>query len=145
MKRFVQSSIRINVKAHRILEALTELKHLKLWWGVSDAFIEPKDGGLYTLTWLKSEHGIKFISTGKIGLYNKRNLLELEDLLYINSEKPIIGPCRLRYEIKDEGKYCTLTVEQSGFQKGKDWEWYYNAVQDGWPEALIMLKKYLEA
>jgi hypothetical protein len=107
VKRRITSEIRIKAKAKVILEALLKLEHLKQWWGVDSCFIQPKDGGLYCLTWLRSIDGIKFISTGRIGLYNPRSHLHLE-----------------------EG--------------GELWDWYYKAVSDGWPEALIILKKYLE-
>ena len=144
MKRFVQSEIRIKANTSEILDALLTIKHLKQWWGVDSGLIQKKDGGLYTLTWLRSKDGIKFISSGRIKLYNRRSHLHLEDMVYINSEKPIIGPCQLRFDIEEKSNYSILKVVQTGFQKGKIWDWYYQAVSDGWPEALIMLKKYLE-
>lgn len=144
MKRFVESKIRIKASAKQILSALLELKHLKNWWGVDSCFIEKKDGGLYALTWLRSKDGIKFISTGRIRTYDRRTHLHLEDMLYINSEKPILGPFIIKFDIDEKPTYSNLTVFQSGYKKGKVWDWYYEAVRDGWPEALIMLKKYLE-
>lgn len=144
MQKYVTSEIRINSTVDKILDALLELKHLKAWWGVDSALIEKKDGGLYTITWLKSEHGIKFISTGRIKLYDRKSHLHLEDMVYLNSEKPILGPFTIQYNIKENKGYCLLSVRQGGFKKGATNEWYYKAVLDGWPEALIMLKNYLE-
>lgn len=144
MQRYVTSEIRINATVEQILNALLELEHLKSWWGVDSALIEKKDGGTYTITWLRSEHGIKFISTGRIKLYDKTSHLHLEDMIYINSEKPIQGPFTIQYNIKKNNNYCMLSVRQGGFEKGDEQGWYYKAVLDGWPEALIMLKKYLE-
>jgi len=146
MQKFVTSEIKIKRPAKVIIEALLDLEHLKHWWGVDSAFIEKKDGGLYCLTWLKSVDGIKFISTGQIKLYNPRSHMHLEKMLYINSEKPILGPFTINFDTVEKGLYTTLTIRQGGFQKGDGdiWDWYYNAVLDGWPEALIMLKKYLE-
>lgn len=144
MKRFVESSIRIKASVDEILNALLEEEHLKAWWGVNSSLIEKKDGGIYCVTWLKSEHGIKFISTGRIKLYDRHSHLHLEDLIYINSERPIMGPFTLQYNIEAENNYCNLNVRQGGFEKGAEHEWYYKAVMDGWPEALIMLKGYLE-
>ncbi len=146
MKRVVVSEIRINCDPKEILEALMDINHLKAWWGVDSCFIERKDGGLYTLTWLRSSEGIKFISTGRINLYNYRSHLYLEDVLYINSEKPILGPFTIKYDVAAHDNYSILKVTQNGFKKEGDtiWDWYYKAVADGWPQALIMLKKYLE-
>jgi hypothetical protein len=38
----------------------------------------------------------------------------------------------------------TLTVVQSGYQHGADWDWYYNVVKNSWPEVLLKIRDYLE-
>lgn len=146
MQKKVISEIRINAEAKVILEAFLNLEHLKSWWGVDSCFIQPKDSGLYCLTWLKSIDGIKFISSGRIKLYNPRSHLHIEDMLYINSEKPILGPFTLNIDVEEKSNYSILKIIQGGFIKGggEIWDWYYKAVSDGWPEALIIIKKYLE-
>ena len=129
------------------MDALTEVNQLKDWWGISSAYIENKDDGLYTLTWSASEEGIKYISTGRIYLYNKRSHLYLTDLLYLNGDKPILGPFKIEYDWTQESKDSVLLrVKQTGFSKeNKENEWYFEAVKSGWPQALIMLKEYLES
>jgi len=112
MKLFVESEIRIRANVTQILEALLNLDHLKNWWGVDGALIQRKDGGIYTLTWLKSEQGIKFISTGRIRLLDKRSHLHLEDLVYINSERGIFGPFTLQYNITEHKSYSILRIKQ---------------------------------
>jgi len=144
MLRFIQSEIRIRATVKEILDALLELKHLKEWWGIDDGLIEKKDGGLYTVTWLKSKDGIKFISTGRIKLYDKTSHLHLEDMVYINSERPLLGPFTIQYNVVEHKSYSILKVKQGGFEKGPKHEWYYSATQEGWPQALVMLKNYLE-
>lgn len=144
MKLFVESEIRIRATSKKILKALMDIEDLKNWWGVDSAFVEKKDGGLYALTWLRSKDGIKFISTGRIRYYDRRTLLHLEDLLYFNSEKPILGPFTINYDIEEHNNYSILKVKQGGFNKGEHHDWYYKAVSDGWPQALVMLKTYLE-
>ncbi len=144
MKRFILSSIRIRSQASQIIDALINLDKLKQWWGVDGGIIEPKDGGIYCTTWLKSNHGVKFVSTGRIKLLDKNAYLHLEDMIYINSEKGILGPYDIQYDLESSETYCLLSVKQSGFKKLKSELWYYEAVEKGWPEALVMLKKYLE-
>ena len=127
------------------MDALLDMEALKAWWGVDSVLIEKKDGGLYCLTWLKSEHGIKFISTGRIKLYDRNSHLYLEDMVYINSERPILGPFNIEFSITPAlDGYYNLSVKQGGFEKGQKHAWYYEAVSQGWPEALLMLKTYLE-
>ena len=145
MKRSVLSEIRIRAKSEEIIAALIDSDKLKEWWGIDSAFIEKKDGGLYTTTWMRTTEGIKFISSGRIRLYNRLSHLYLEDMIYINSERQVIlGPFTIKYDIEQESDYCILKVKQNNIAKDPDLDWYYKAVMDGWPQALMMLKIYLE-
>lgn len=144
MKLFVESEIRVKATIRQILDALLEVDQLKEWWGVNSGLIQRKDGGIYTITWLKSEQGIKFISTGRIKLLDRHSHLHLEDMIYINSEKGILGPFTIQYNMEAHKGYSIIKVKQGGFEKGQEHEWYYQAVLEGWPQALIMLKRYLE-
>lgn len=144
MKKAITTQVRIKADAKDIVDALIASDKLKLWWGVTSSFIEQRDGGLYTLTWLHSKMGIKFITTGRINLYNKRSHLYLEDVLYLNYERPILGPFKIKFDVESKSSYSILTVVQSGYKKGKHWDWYYEKSLEGWGEALFLLKKYLE-
>jgi hypothetical protein len=144
VKKNVTSEIRINRPAQEIIKALIEQEHLKKWWGVDSAFVQKKDGGLYTLTWMRTMEGIKFVQTGKINVLNLRSHLYLEDVLYINYEKPIMGPYSIKFDVIEKPHYSVLKVVQNGFEKHELGEWYYKSVVDGWPQALMFLKNYLE-
>ena len=144
MKRFINTEIRIRSSCVRIIECLTDPKELKACWAVDDAFIEKKDGGHYILTWFKSEHGVKLVQTAKIRVLNTRSHLHLEDVMYINSEKSILGPFLIKYDIEEHNSYSILKITHSGFEKSGDWQWYYEHMQDSWPQALLFLKQYLE-
>lgn len=144
MKRQTQTQIRINASADVIINALTDPEELKNWWGVNSSFIEAKDGGLYILSWLKSDAGIKFILTAKIRLLNKRSHLYLEDLLYINAERPILGPTLLKIDIASRETYSIVSLVHSAFEKDQNWDWYFELMSDSWPQALVFLKQYLE-
>lgn len=146
MRQFLESEIRINKTPKEILEALLSINHLKEWWGISDGYIEAKDGGLYTLIWNLQNQGIQYVSTGRIRYYDRRTLLHLEDLLYIKAEDSIIlGPFTVNYDIAAHQQYSILSVKQGGFTKEPKHEWYWEAARDGWPKALVSLKTYLES
>ena len=147
MKQYIDSQIRINSTIPKIMAALTEIPLLEEWWGISSGYIEKKDNGLYTLTWHATEEGIKYITTGRIYLYNKRSHLYLHDLLYLNNNKPILGPFKIEYDLsKEPGNIILLRVKQTGFKKDNpEQERYYESVKSGWPQALIMLKEFLES
>lgn len=144
MKKIIQADIRIRTRASEIIDALVDADKLSNWWAAENVFIQPRDGGLYTLSWLKSVAGIKFIMTGRINLYNKRSHLYLEDMLYINSEKGIVGPTAIRFDTEEASEFTCLSITQTGFQKDRSWEWHYKLMADSWPQVLIFLKQYLE-
>ncbi|MBT8231643.1 MAG: SRPBCC domain-containing protein [Saprospiraceae bacterium] len=144
MKRSITSQVRIRRSPKDIIDALVNLDKLKEWWGVDSGLIQKKDGGLYTLTWMRNEDGIKFISSGQINLYNFRSHLYLEKVVYLNYQKPILGPFTIKYDVTEKDTYSLLTVVQGGFEKGGVWDWYFDATSEGWGQALSMLKMYLE-
>lgn len=144
MKRFIQSEIRINAAKEEILNAFLDPLHLANWWGVNKAYVEKKDGGLYTLAWMPTGQGYKFVSTGQINTYSKRSHLHLEKMLYLNYERPILGPFTIQYNVEERDGYNILSVKQNGFSKEPHNEWLYENSKDGWAQALILVKNYLE-
>jgi hypothetical protein len=50
----------------------------------------------------------------------------------------------LRIEVQAEGDGTRLNIEQSGYQSGGDWDWYYSVVTQAWPTVLQTLKGFLE-
>lgn len=144
MVQFIQSEIRIKANPELILEALLEKKHLTEWWGVDKSFIEKKDGGLYALAWMASKDGYKYVSTGQIKFYSKKSHLHLEKMLYLNYEKPILGPFNIKYDIQKFNEYSILSVKQDGFKKESDYQWLYEVSKEGWAQALVLLKTYIE-
>ena len=145
MKRSINSSIRINSSAELILQAFIDPVQLKQWWGVQKSYIQPKAGGTYVLIWLHSDEGIKFIQTSKIGLINKRSQLQLEDVLFINSEKGIFGPYSIKIEVQSLSNHSIVTITQNGFEKRMDDDWYFELMSKSWPEVLLFLKQHLES
>lgn len=144
MKKNVSAEIRIKSKVSTIINAFVDPSILKEWWATASVYIEQKDGGLYTLSWLKSDAGIKFILTGRINLLNKRSHLYLEDVLYINAERPILGPTKIKIEVNEKSSYSIVKISHTGFGKTDEWDWYYNLMLDSWPQVLVFLKQYLE-
>ncbi len=134
----------ISLPPEKVMAAFYQPDLLKGWWGVERSLIELRPGGLYTLIWEVSKNGIGYVSTGIIKEYELNELLVIEDLVYLNPEKAPLGPMKLSIETVPRGSGTFLTVHQTGYQQGGDWDWYYDAVKDAWPVALTGLKKYLE-
>lgn len=118
---------------------------MKEWWGVEQALIEVKEDGVYTLAWDISSEGFGYISTGRIKDFEPERLLQIDNFVYLNPEKPFLGPMSLMVKTtaKDEG-ITELYVCQDGYQSGPVWDWYYDAVKEAWPGVLEKLKNTLE-
>jgi uncharacterized protein YndB with AHSA1/START domain len=142
--RNVQTTIIIDASPDKVLAAFTTPSHLHQWWNVERSLIDLKEGGLYSLVWEISGNGMRYVTTGIIKEYLPACQLRISNLVYFNPDRPILGPLELLILTTPEDDKTTLTVIQSGYQKGADWEWYYNAVNVAWPEVLKQLKSYLE-
>ena len=142
--RKVEAGIQINVSPRKVFNAFIEYKMLSEWWGVQKMFVQEKDGGVYTLTWNNSHNGFGYVFSGIIAKYRPNELLQLEQVVYLNPERPILGPMSLLIKIDAGDDFSVLSVCQSGYREGKDWDWYYEAVKSSWPVVLNTIKQYLE-
>lgn len=142
--RQVQTTIQILATPHRVIQALLDQDMLHAWWGVERSLIEPRPGGIYTLAWQISDAGFGYVTTGVVGALEAGSKLLLENLVYLNPERPILGPMRLRFETREQAGQTELTILQDGYREGPHWDWYYQAVLGAWPVAAQHLKAYLE-
>ena len=140
--RKVEAAIIIHQPAEKVFDAFTEPTLLKGRWGVERSLIEKKQGGLYSLAWGISNQGFQYISTGIITVYIPARELMIDNFVYFNPEKSIMGPTWLR--IKKENDYTHLQLTQGGYQDEGDWNWFYDSVKDAWPKVLKSLKQFLE-
>lgn len=93
--RKIEATIHINSNADNVLPVFTDANHLQEWWEVERYFIDLKENGNYTLAWNISENGFKYIFTGIIKKYEPKNILHIENILYLNPERSILGPFEL--------------------------------------------------
>jgi uncharacterized protein YndB with AHSA1/START domain len=144
--RTVENSIEIQCSPQRVLEAFINDKDLQNWWQASKSFVQPQPGGLYALVWQLGAPDIKYVTTGLVRFYIQGRELLVNNMVYINHDrKSILGPMEMYVTAVRTGENaCVINLLQSGFQQGADWDWYYNAVSQGWPYALGLLKTYLE-
>ncbi|HEX5171999.1 MAG TPA: SRPBCC domain-containing protein [Cyclobacteriaceae bacterium] len=144
--KVVESSINLDLPPQEVLDVFIRQEHLKAWWGVDRSLIELKRGGLYSLVWQNRESCVEYVSTGVIEEYLPACQLKIRNLVYINPQRPILGPMELLVmTTPNDDRTTQLTVIQSGYQQGPDWDWFYEAVLQAWPDVLIQVKKYLQA
>ncbi|MBN1299918.1 MAG: SRPBCC domain-containing protein [Melioribacteraceae bacterium] len=141
----ISTQIIIKTNSSKVYDAFTKPEHLRKWWDVSKVLIEEKPGGLYTLTWQKDNKSVSYVSSGIIEKIIPSKQITIVNSVYINPSKSILGPMELAIKFKEQNGSTELTIVQSGYQNGNDWDWYYAAVKEGWPKALLNLKEYLES
>lgn len=142
--RKVEASIDIHQPASKVFDAFVEPALLKGWWGVERCLVEKKQGGVYTLTWDISNQGFHYVSSGIITVFHPARELLVDHFIYLNPEKQILGPTYLCIQLHEDNNITTLQLIQGGYQQGGDWNWFYEAVKDAWPKALMTLKDFLE-
>jgi uncharacterized protein YndB with AHSA1/START domain len=142
--RKVEVKLEIKTAPDKVIDAFTQFDLLKQWWGVERSLIEKRNGGVYALAWNISGAGFKYISSGIINSYTPADHLYIDNFLYFNPEKSILGPMSLKIEVKEKRNATELYLCQDGYKDGDDWNWYYEAVKKAWPAALQELKKFLE-
>lgn len=142
--RKVEVTIDIEVTPEKVIEAFTDSVMLRDWWGVERSFIEKRKGGLYTLAWNITDKGFGFVSTGTIKNYQPDRILEVDNFVYLNPNRPILGPMRLTVRTTEKDGKTQLYLCQDGYRDGTDWDWYYDAVKEAWPTVAKTLKDYLE-
>jgi uncharacterized protein YndB with AHSA1/START domain len=141
--RAVETKFEVAVPCEAAVRAFVELDAMKKWWGVERGLVEAREGGVWALAWERSEHGFKYIITGRITRLESRRVV-ISEVLYFNPDKPIFGPMSLTFEASPRAAGCELTIRQDGYGNGEDWDWYYKVVSWAWPEVAKDIKKYLE-
>ncbi len=142
--RKVEATISIACKPEMVIKAFTNPDMLKGWWQVERAYIDREVDGMYALTWQVTDKGFGYVSVGTIKTYNPNMQLVIDNFTYMNPEKPILGGMTLTVIAKHNENHTVTYLCQEGYQQGPDWDWYYEAVKQAWPEVLKTLKAYLE-
>lgn len=142
--RKVEVKIHIKTKPENVIKAFIDPDMLNDWWGVERCLIESRIGGVYTIAWDVKESGMGYVSTGFIEKYDPSGELEISNFVYLNPEKPFLGPMKLTVSAKEKNGITEVYLCQDRYQNGEVWDWYYEAVREAWPEVMKSFKNYLE-
>lgn len=138
-----RSKITIATTPKEVISAFTDRERLADWWQVEKTLIEKKINGVYVLTWGITQKGIGYVSSGTIEDYDEHEKLEIKNFVYLNPQRPFLGPMGLTIHATQKGSLTELYLCQDGYQKGPDWDWNYYAVKEAWPKVLQTLKSYI--
>ncbi|MGA9364760.1 MAG: SRPBCC domain-containing protein [Bacteroidota bacterium] len=143
-RRAVTCSIAIAAAPSRVFRALVEPQDVKRWWGANEAIMTARKGGTWSLGWHAYGQDNFYATTAFIHKIAHPRELQLTGLMYFRPDMKPLGPMKLSFRLEKKGQGVLLTVRQSGYGKGKHWDWYYRALQNGWEESLWSLKRYIE-
>lgn len=142
--RKVEVTTHIRTTPTKLISAFIKPDMLRGWWSVERTLIDPKPGGVYTLAWNVTDKGFGFVSTGIIKSYQSESTLIVDNFVYLNPEKSMLGPMSLTIKAKHKGNVAEIYLCQDGYQPGGDWDWYHDVVTQAWPKVVQNLKEYLE-
>jgi uncharacterized protein YndB with AHSA1/START domain len=143
--RTVETRIQVARSPQAALQVFLDLETMKRWWHVERGLVEAREGGVWALAWERSEHGFKYVITGRIARLEAGRKLVIGEMLYFNPDRPVLGPMALTVEVSPAGNGCELIIRQDGYQDGPDWDWYYKVVSWAWPEVAKDIKQFLES
>lgn len=140
----VEVTIDIDTTPEKIIQAFTDSDMLRAWWAVERTLIDRRTGGLYVIAWNITDKGFGYVSSGIISKYEPGSTLEIDNFVYLNPERSILGAMKLTVTAKQKNGKSELYLCQTGYQNGIDWDWYYETVKQAWPAVIKVLKEYLE-
>jgi uncharacterized protein YndB with AHSA1/START domain len=124
---------------------LTDVEMMRQWWGVHRGLVDGREGGVWALTWDVPAEGFgHVVLSGTIKSLRHGEQLHIENLLFFNKERMVLGPMTLDFDVSVSAGRSVVKVRQGGYGAGGDWDWYYQLVMENWPPALARLKEFLE-
>lgn len=134
--RTVEATRLIPASPDEVLKAFLDDGDLKAWWKVSRSLVEPKEGGVWSITWddwgkEKTQHAW----FGEIDVLTPGRLL-ISRLVMMEPGMPLFGPMQLEITVEPAGRGTSLTVTHRGYHHGDHWDEIYELVVNGWDHVL---------
>lgn len=104
----VEVTIDIQTTPAIIIQAFTDSDMLRDWWGVERSFIEKRNGGAYVIAWNVMDKGFGYVSTGVISTYDANGLLDIDNFVYLNPERSILGGMKLTVNAREKNGMSEL-------------------------------------
>jgi hypothetical protein len=141
--RAVSNSVDLPLGPESAIGLFLDPGHLRAWWGVERCLVEPYAGGAYTLAWQITRDGLGYVTSCVVRAIGE-GFLKIGTVVYLSSQRPVMGPMSLEVVAQPTPSGCRLTVVQDGYREGPDWAWYHEAVETAWPLVLATLADYAE-
>jgi uncharacterized protein YndB with AHSA1/START domain len=134
--RSVDTEIIISASPKEVLQAFLSDDDLKAWWKVSRSLVEPKHGGVWSITW--DDWGPEKTQHAWIGVIDEvtPNTLVIGHLVMIEPDMPLLGPMQLEISVSPTTGGTLLRLSHRGYRYGDHWDAMYDMVVKGWDHVL---------
>jgi uncharacterized protein YndB with AHSA1/START domain len=134
--RSVDTELVISASPEKVMQAFLGDDDLKAWWKVSRSLVEPKHGGVWSITW--DDWGPEKTQHAWIGVIEEitPNRLVVGHLVMIEPDMPLLGPMRLEITVNPARGGTLLRLSHRGYGYGRHWDSMYEMVVQGWDHVL---------
>jgi uncharacterized protein YndB with AHSA1/START domain len=131
--RLIRDELRTSASPADVYAAWADPERLAQWF-VDAARGSAEPGG--TMTWVWEAFGME-VTYEVVDAEPERRLV-------LRAPPGVAPPGLIELTIQREGGETVLTIVNSGFLDGAEWDDMYEGVRSGWTMALALLKEYLE-
>jgi uncharacterized protein YndB with AHSA1/START domain len=134
--RTVETTRIIPASPAQVLNAFIDGSDLRGWWKVSRSLVEPKKGGIWSVTW--DDWGEEKTHHAWIGVIEEitPDRLLVGHLVMIEPDMPLFGPLQLEISVDPVDHGTSLTVSHRGYRYGDHWDKIHGLVVSGWNHVL---------
>ena len=142
--RSVDTEVVISASPEKVMQAFLGDNDLKAWWKVSRSLVEPKQGGVWSITW--DDWGPEKTQHAWIGVIEKiaPNRLVVGHLVMIEPDMPLLGPMQLEITVNPARGGTLLRLSHRGYGYGGHWDSMYDMVVQGWDHVLGDMETWFE-
>ena len=134
--RSVETTVAMPADPDKVMQAFLDDADLKGWWKISRSLVEPKVGGIWSITW--DDWGEEKTQHAWIGVIEELSddRLLVGRLVMIEPDMPLLGPLQLEISVAAADGGTSLTVSHRGYRYGDHWDTIYEMVVNGWDHVL---------
>jgi len=134
--RSVNTEVAISASPEKVMQAFLDEDDLKGWWNVSRSLVEPKQGGIWSITW--DDWGPEKTQHAWIGVIDEitTDRLVIGHLVMIEPDMPLLGPMQLEIAVSPVEGGTSLRLSHRGYRYGDHWDSMYEMVVQGWDHVL---------
>lgn len=134
--RSVDTEATLSASPDDVMQAFLDENYLKAWWKVSRTFVEPKVGGVWSITWDDwGEEKTQHAWIGVIEELTPTNLV-IGHLVMIEPDMPLLAPMQIEINVSATDGGTALTLSHRGYGYGDHWDKMYELVVNGWDHVL---------